>query len=52
MTFECQGEKIGSVEQAYQFTKASTLGCPEIAEKVRNAESGRDAKIVSKDLPL
>ena len=49
---EYQGEKFGSVEQAYQFTKASTLGCTEIAQRVRNAESGRDAKIVSKDLPL
>ena len=48
---EYQG-KFGSVEQAYQFTKASTLGCTKIAEKVRKAESGRDAKIVSKDLPL
>ena len=49
---EYQGEKFVSVEQAYQFTKASTLGCTEIAERVRYDESGRDANIVSKDLPL
>ena len=31
---EYQGETFGSVEQAYQFTKASMLGCTEIAKRV------------------
>ena len=53
--FECDiaydGRNFRSVEHAYQYTQAMTLGYQETAQDILNTDTGRDAKMVSKELP-
>ena len=48
---EYGGTLFNSVEQAYQFKQANTLGCTEIAAKIMDAKDGRDSMNIAKELP-
>ena len=53
--YDCEieyNEKLfNSVEQAYQYTQANTLGCTDVAGKIMDAPNGREAMNSAKELP-
>ena len=44
------GQNFRSLEHAYQFTKAKTSGNMEMAEKIKNAKTGKDAMKIGEEI--